>query len=445
MDKRKYMDTLKEQIRYQKAIPGIEREIEAHIEDQKVDYLASGMTEQEAEEAAVLEMGDPVAVGVEMDRIHRPKMDWKLIALVGALYFAGLVLRYFLYTRQEMGIYAANTWIYYLLGFLTMLGICYLDYSRIGERARELTIGLFLLLMAGIYVGGTMINGSRWFISVGGFGALNIKVLVLLFVPLYGAILYRFRGEAYWAVLKALLWMLPMLATLWISRQIAQAFFLSIICLLVLGYAVCSDWYRVNKKWTVCGLAVIGILIPILCGSVIWKFSAVYQQESLQALLPPYAPEIAGKMELFRNAVAESEFTGRSVRAMEQLERYGDMDYMLAYIISFYGILAAVLLISFIALLLFRLAQNTVRQKNQLGRIMGTGCILILAGQFLLSVLGNLGLQPYGEGYCPFLSVGGSGAVVTGVLLGILFSIYRYQNVVAEPEVKKRSKKKAVG
>ena len=32
------------------------------------------MTEKEAEAAAVMEMGDPVAVGVDMDRIHRPKM-----------------------------------------------------------------------------------------------------------------------------------------------------------------------------------------------------------------------------------------------------------------------------------------------------------------------------------------------------------------------------------
>lgn len=445
MDKKKYLDILKEQIRCKKAIPGIAKEIEAHIEDQKQDYLTAGMTEREAEEAAVLEMGDPVAVGVEMDRIHRPKMDWKMIGLVAVLYLAGLIFRYLLYARCRMGIYVANTWIYYLLGFLAMIGICYLDYSRIGERARELTVGLFLLLAVGIYAGGTMINGSSVYISMLGFAMMNIKVLVLLFVPLYGAILYRFRGEGYQAVGKALLWMLPMLMILWFSREIMQAFFLSIVCLILLIYAVCSGWYCVKKKWTVCGLTALGVGMPVLCGGVIWKFAAVYQRERVRALLPPYASEISGKMELFRNAVSESEFTGRSARAMEQLESYGDMDYMLAYIMSFYGILVAVILIGLIALLFFRLAQNTVRQKNQLGRIMGMGCILILAGQFLLSVLGNLGLQPYGEVYCPFLSVGGSGALMTGVLLGILFSIYRYQNVVTEAESRKRIKKRAEG
>ena len=50
----------------------IEQEINDHIEDQKEEFLSEGMSQTEAEEAAVREMGDPVEVGLEMDRIHRP-------------------------------------------------------------------------------------------------------------------------------------------------------------------------------------------------------------------------------------------------------------------------------------------------------------------------------------------------------------------------------------
>lgn len=73
MDKKEYLEILAEQIRYKKALPMIEKELEDHMEDQKKDFLASGMTEKEAEAAAVMEMGDPVAVGVDMDRIHRQR------------------------------------------------------------------------------------------------------------------------------------------------------------------------------------------------------------------------------------------------------------------------------------------------------------------------------------------------------------------------------------
>ena len=59
--------------------PVIAKEVEDHIEDQKQVFMAEGMKEEEAEKAAVEEMGDPVEVGVEMDQIHRPKMPWKAI------------------------------------------------------------------------------------------------------------------------------------------------------------------------------------------------------------------------------------------------------------------------------------------------------------------------------------------------------------------------------
>ena len=90
-----------------------------------------------------------------------------------------------------------------------MIGVCYVDYSRIGEKARELTVGLFLILMAGIWFGGTVVNGSVGWISVGGMMILNVRVLVYLFLPLYGAILYRYRGQGYEVIWKAAAWMLP--------------------------------------------------------------------------------------------------------------------------------------------------------------------------------------------------------------------------------------------
>ena len=70
MDKKKYIPMVTEQIRCKRALPLVTKELEGHIEDQKSDYMKAGMNAEEAEEAAVLEMGDPVEVGVEMDRIH---------------------------------------------------------------------------------------------------------------------------------------------------------------------------------------------------------------------------------------------------------------------------------------------------------------------------------------------------------------------------------------
>ena len=402
MDKKEYLEILAEQIRYKKALPMIEKELEDHMEDQKKDFLASGMTEKEAEAAAVMEMGDPVAVGVDMDRIHRPKMVWGLILLTGALYLAGMIFRYLLYDRSGLGIYIANSWVYYVLAFVVMIGVCYVDYSRIGEKARELTVGLFLILMAGIWFGGTVVNGSVGWISVGGMMILNVRVLVYLFLPLYGAILYRYRGQGYEVIWKAAAWMLPAVVVVFYANSLMLALLLCVFSM---------------------------VIFLLLYAGMVWKFGALYQKERLQMLLPPYGEEISAVMEPLRSAAANSHMVGSSAQAMKGLEMYGDRDFLFTYILSFCGILTAVLFISLIAVLLFYLLKHTLRQRNQAGRIMGLGCTVVLVGRLVIYLLGNLGLQPYGDGYCPFLSTGGSSAVVTGILLGLLFSIYRYQNL----------------
>lgn len=412
MDKKEYLEILAEQIRYKKALPMIEKELEDHMEDQKKDFLASGMTEKEAEAAAVMEMGDPVSVGVDMDRIHRPKMAWGLILLTGALYLAGMIFRYLLYDRSGLGIYIANSWVYYVLAFVVMIGVCYVDYSRIGEKARELTVGLFLILMAGIWFGGTVVNGSFGWISVGGMMILNVRVLVYLFLPLYGAILYRYRGQGYEVIWKAIVWMLPAVVVVFYANSLMLALLLCVFSM---------------------------VIFLLLYAGMVWKFGAVYQKERLQMLLPPYGEEISAVMEPLRSAAANSHMVGSSAQAMKGLEMYGDRDFLFTYILSFCGILTAVLFISLIAVLLFYLLKHTLRQRNQAGRIMGLGCTVVLVGRLVIYLLGNLGLQPYGDGYCPFLSTGGSSAVVTRILLGLLFSIYRYQNIAKEPK-KSRTK-----
>ena len=364
MDKKEYLEILAEQIRYKKALPMIEKELEDHMEDQKKDFLASGMTEKEAEAAAVMEMGDPVAVGVDMDRIHRPKMVWGLILLTGALYLAGMIFRYLLYDRSGLGIYIANSWVYYVLAFVVMIGVCYVDYSRIGEKARELTVGLFLILMAGIWFGGTVVNGSVGWISVGGMMILNVRVLVYLFLPLYGAILYRYRGQGYEVIWKAAAWMLPAVVVVFYANSLMLALLLCVFSM---------------------------VIFLLLYAGMVWKFGALYQKERLQMLLPPYGEEISAVMEPLRSAAANSHMVGSSAQAMKGLEMYGDRDFLFTYILSFCGILTAVLFISLIAVLLFYLLKHTLRQRNQAGRIMGLGCTVVLVGRLVIYLLGNLG------------------------------------------------------
>ena len=66
----KYMEQLLAQIREKHAKERVRKEVENHIRDQKEAYMAQGLSENEAEEKAVMDMGDPVAAGTEHHTIE---------------------------------------------------------------------------------------------------------------------------------------------------------------------------------------------------------------------------------------------------------------------------------------------------------------------------------------------------------------------------------------
>ena len=105
MERRDYLELMTGQIRCKKMCPVIAKEVEDHIEDQKQAFMAEGMKEEEAEKAAVEEMGDPVEVGVEMDQIHRPKMPWKVIFVIALMQIlSGMFAAFFLKQNESYGL-----------------------------------------------------------------------------------------------------------------------------------------------------------------------------------------------------------------------------------------------------------------------------------------------------------------------------------------------------
>ena len=448
MDKKKYLETLTEQVRYKKSLPLIEKELENHIEEQKADFIAMGMEETEAETAAVLEMGDPVEVGVDMDRIHRPKSVGKSTGMIAFLYF----FCFFLRMMVEMGL-AKNAWASTTpagLGHITLwsitdvvflclitFGVCRLDYSRIGKWARELTVVFSVFMFVVIQTIATVINGSQGWLVLGGY-TLDLRAVAYLFIPLFGGILYSYRGQGYLAIGKCLLWMIFPTFLIAYYPSFVTAFLMVMIFLIMLLWAIGNGWFQVQKKRTMGGILGLMVLFPVVYGTYIWNFGYAYHRQRLQAILTLSNSEYSFYFESLRTAFLNSRLLGTSEESLQALGTCPGTDLGLAYFISFYGMIQTAILVGVIVFMLVKLLRSTLRQKNYLGRIMGVGCILAMFVQMIVYVLGNLGIcNLFGGVYCPFISIGSSGTVILAVLFGIVVSIYRYQNVVTDPVAKK--------
>lgn len=435
MKKEEYLKHMTEQIRCEKARGGIAKEIGSHIEEQKTAYMSEGMEPEEAEEEAVRDMGDPVEAGAALDMLHRPQMAWGWISLIAVLYVVGFIVQIMM--QKEATPYLENQTLQYAVrlvaGFGVMVGICYVDYSRIGMWAKEISLLAFGILYVGILFFGTNVNGATLWIY--GIHA-NVRMLIFLFVPLYGAILYQYRGQGYRAVVKGILWMLPALIFELRIPSIITMWILFLSFIIILSTAIGKGWFQVARKKTVAALWIGTILMPVLGCALILSQGASYQADRIRALLnPASAGYTYHQTTVIRELIAGSHLVGAGENTQQMIHMLPDaVNYSLIYVIVSYGILAAVFLAGIIVYLFLNFLGKALKQKNQLGMIMGIGCSVVMLVQMVFYILENIGYTPLGLTYCPFITYGGTGMVITNILLGLLLSIYRYQDIPLETD-----------
>ena len=133
--------------------------------------------------------------------------------------------------------------------------IYFIDYTVIAKYSK--IIGLFIitmgiLLLAGFFGGD--INGVRYSI---GFGMFRISAtsLMMFYVPIYGAILYKYRDGSFPALLKSIVWLIiPVFITFRMPNLIV-AIIMMISMLIQLTVAILKGWFKISVKrqLLVCG------------------------------------------------------------------------------------------------------------------------------------------------------------------------------------------------
>ena len=273
---RDYLDTVTAQIRWKRARAAAVRELETHLEDQRQEFQTEGYPPEEAERLAVEEMGDPVAVGTDLDRLHRPRPQWGMLAVTLALLLVGSYLRYAL-TRVGEPWYDLDPFRCALsaaAGAAALMGAYFLDVSRLLYRARWVYMGA---IAAGVLclLFSPNVNNASYF----------TRYIVLLYPAVYALWLYDCRGKGWRGLLAAVAGGLPLTLIC-----LAAPFMQGMVLLLVIGcflllLAVRMDWFTVPRRQ---GLAAVGGLAAIMAGAVLWLlFAAGYNSARIQALLHP--------------------------------------------------------------------------------------------------------------------------------------------------------------
>ena len=436
-----YLEKLLSQIRCKKARPYIAEEIRDHIECQIEDNLSKGMTYEEAEKNAVTDMGDPVEVGISLDRIHKPKIAWKLLVIVGILSLLGILLQQSIFSQpgyQDLEIEMQQRYRYnvegfasaVVIGFFLMCVIYFLDYTVIAKYSRF--IGGVIIVLGGLRVagfGGLDVDGiGNWI----GFGRLRVSVtaLMMFYVPIYGAILYKYRDGGVSALCRAILWLiLPVFITSRIP-SLGVAVIVMVSMLIELTAAIGKGWFQLPVKKTIIGVWLFFTAAPALLLTVKYAFHMLvpYQEARIRSFFTASgdANYMTSMLHKFNQNILLWGNSGKNVVGVLPEFNQG---YIFSYILNSYGLLAGIFVAALLAALVVFMFGTSVRQKNELGTVMGFGCGMIILLNISLNFAGMFGWIPLTSTFLPFLSYGRNSILLCYALVGIILSIYRYKDV----------------
>ncbi len=446
-----YIKKLLEQVRFQKAHKAIEDEIRAHIEDQIEDNMSEGMDKETAEKRAVEDMGNPVDVRIELDKVHSPKIAWSVVIAALTVAVFGMILHVYLakefnsyhglfFDKQNYKEVECRYILGSLLGIFAMFLIYFIDYATVSKYAKVLGTGMTLLFVSGYFLIEKLGNNNiilshgldnKELITLGVVWKKSLP-LMLLFILLYPGILYKYREQKSKAICKALLWILVPCGILFLDHEWVQAIILEMCMLVELTISLRKEWIRVPKISTLVLIWPFFISLPLFVISFVYKYKPLtFYLQSFRGNDIKTAARMFGKSTVVYDLISYVDDGVVNIPIGLLIPVSGMKgSRILSYISLSWGIFAGLVVVGIIAGMIALGVKATSKIKNQLGVVLGSGCITFLIINTIIGMFSGFGMIEVPYSFLPFVS--GNGIVVSYVFLGIILSIYKYKDIYAE-------------
>lgn len=427
-----YLEAVEEQIRWKRARSVVSLELRRHLKDQRDAFAAEGR--EDAERLAVREMGDPISVGTELDRLHRPRPQWGLLGLTVALACAGAFLRVYL-----IHVSPVRTALALALGTAALLGMYFLDISFLACHPRAIYAGA---LAAGVL--------SFWLLPHVNNAAYYTRYIGLLYPVVYALWLYSCRGSTWKHFILAIAGGIP-LTLIGVLASFTLGLFVLLVCgLTLLLCAVRMRWFGPGRR------KLAGTALALAMGIPVLFFGMGYGESLIRRLRLVLHPELdrngSGylgwmiKVNLHDvpfirwngNSAASTVVIGSGGRIYGNflsggkgyLEVDWGQDFIPQRLLVSRGWLGYLLLMAAITALLVWLLIRCLRQRQQLGRLVALAVVLSLGIETLFSAALNLGFVLC-SAHLPLI-VGNLFTVLDMALIGLALSVFRGRDVLRD-------------
>lgn len=403
----RFVSEVTNHIKSKEAKSFVATELDFHLKQAKNTWIEKGLSEEIAENKAVEQMGSPVKLGQELNKLHKPKVDWfLLILLVAAMGLGFLPIIALGHTKDLL----MNKVIFVILGIVTAVGIMLLDYRKL-ERLGWLfyTIGVLILLTLKCFPTDYVIGEA--IIKIG-----PIKIDCLMTIPFFFLAWASFFNNSR---LKFMHLLMLYVFSLYLFSTMVPIFIYNTMIFVMLW------WSKLGKKtaWLITLLPILPFVIRDL-----FSWSAV-KEYRIARILGLVNPEHDLWYLRLQEAMSSAGWFGTygNIKSIPAAHT----DFVFASLTYYYGYVLALVLVIILSLFAVRIMNIAYIINNGYGKLLLVGGVTLFIIHFICNVGMILGLLPRTSISLPFISYGLIPTLFHAFIMGIVLSVYRRKDIPA--------------
>ncbi|GAM12433.1 FtsW/RodA/SpoVE family cell cycle protein [Mesobacillus selenatarsenatis] len=410
-----FLSEVTNHIRSKEAKKYVASELEYHLNEVKKEWVGKGLSEREAEEKAVSQMGSPSKLGHELNKLHKPRIDWWLIGLLAitmALSFLPLIT---LGDELSDG-YLVMKAIHVLLGVMIAAAMMFIDYRKLENKGWVYySIGvLFLFLL--LTIPNAIINGVPYFM-IGPFQMESHYALPFLFLG--WASFFNNPKIKLWQ--RFLLFALPLLLLMAVPNLAVSFIYMVMIFIMM--------WWSTFSRKTATLITITSIMGVAAFSTFAWFTVKEYQLARILGFLNPEKyPDSWGYMYLqLKERLSSAGWFGSAVKT-EALP-FEHTDYAFVNLTYHYGYSFGIGLFVILSLFAARIVMISTQINTRFGNLLLVGGVTLFLVQFIYNVGMMIGLLPLTSMSLPFISYGFIPMLFNAFIMGVVLSVYRRKDI----------------
>lgn len=432
-----FLESVCARIKYKKIHEEITAELNEHIVELVEVYKEQGLGEDESVQMALEQMGDPNDIGIKLHNQYKPETEWSLLGLVALLVTLGGVIMA-VCTQNEakalfdnLNFYIAHYLRYLPVGIIMLSVFYFSDYMKLKQLSMPIYIGTILAIIITILFG-RRINGAPWFIF-GGVGVAPKSYAAALFLIAFAGFIEKYKGQGVVAIVKLIMLCIVSMVMLLMVPSLAMTFVLGIGYAVMLTVAIArrnfkGKIYQYLAMLYGVGFSILTFVVATLNPHQIKRFTLFLNAGAadksgngfVNMMIEKWlsASQLIGKANIDMSYPNGHVFPGTST------------NFLFVNIIANFGWIAGIALVIIIASFILRMFLVTGKIRNDYGFYLSLALSTVISLQFIISILVNLNLFPMTEMNMPFISPGATNFVVNMMLVGMLLSIWRMNNLI---------------